>query len=119
MSRETCAGRSVAFLFITEAEARSPLIQEYMALAAGAARAGVQLLLVSVNSLATTRAFAAELQPTVPLLVVPPPNNPFMHDYKIHTLPRYYLINGAGTVQATGYPSRQWGQWTELVETWA
>jgi peroxiredoxin len=116
----TYAGRAVAFLFIgTHCSPCRTAIPTYEALRPKAMRAGVELILVSIDDVARTQAFAEELHVTLPVLVAPHTSNPFMDDYKGTGTPFYCLVDAQSKVQSTGYPSPDWGEWKTLSESWA
>ena len=113
------AGRAVAFLFVgTHCPPCRRSLPSYEALAPKAARAGVELVLVSTDEAESTRSFVTELDVQMPILVAPQASNPFMRDYQASGTPSFCLIDAQGTVQAAGYPSLEWGEWKALSASW-
>ncbi len=119
VTRADYAGHSVAFLLVAPncAPCREAL-PRYEALAPHAARAGVELVLISIDTATPTRAFAAEQGIRLPILVAPHEDNPLMRDYNFTGTPSYCLLDAQGTVRAAGYPSFEWGEWQALAQEW-
>lgn len=119
VTRADYAGRSVALLLIApHCEPCREALPRYEALAPHAARAGVELVLVSIDTATPTRAFAAEQGIRLPLLVAPHDENPLMRDYNFTGTPSYCLLDAQGTIRAAGYPSFDWGEWQALAREW-
>jgi peroxiredoxin len=116
---DTYAGGAVAFIFIgTHCAPCREALPSYEALAPSAARAGVKIVLVSINDTEPTRAFIDEAAVRLPVLVAPAPSNSFMMDYGFKGTPSYCLVDAQGIVQSAGYPSFDWGDWKALADSW-
>jgi peroxiredoxin len=119
ITRATCAGRNVAFLFISPScQPCRDMLPTFEALGPKAARSGVDLVLVSNAEHEATSALADQFHLRLPVLVAPLSTNPFARDYLSTTTPSYCLVNEQGKVQSAGYPSLEWGEWKTLVESW-
>jgi peroxiredoxin len=115
----TFAGRKTAFLFIsTHCDPCKQLLPRLEPLGPKAARAGVELVLVSGDGFEATRTFAEEMSITLPVLVAPKDISPLMADYKATMTPFYCLVDEQGKIQSSGYPSLEWGEWKTLVDSW-
>lgn len=113
------AGRSVAFVFIsTHCAPCHEILPSLVSLGPKAARAGVELVLVSSNEMDETRAFVEQEQIHLPVLVAPRNSNAFLEDYKATEVPLYCLIDEQGKVQSAGYPGQQWEEWKMLTASW-
>lgn len=112
-------GKAVTLLFIgAHCGPCRDFLPHYQALEPFARQAGVELVLVSVEDAATTRAFVEEHKITLPVLVAPRERNPFTADYNISGTPIYCLLNADGTVQSAGYASLKVGGWPKLADAW-
>lgn len=113
------AGRAVLLLFLSLdliiAEQR---FLQYQAIAIEAGRHGVACLLVFDTDRAEVAAFAAAFDVQVPVLAASAHENAFLHRYQITGLPAFCLIDRAGCLTATGYPTRECSAWSELVADW-
>jgi peroxiredoxin len=113
------ANRSAAFVFIaTNCRPCREEAPKLEVLAAAAHRAGVELVLVSIDEAAETEEFVKELELTLPVLVAPQASNPFKKDYQIPGNPFYCLIDARGKIQSTGFPNTLGGEWEKLAESW-
>ena len=116
---ETYSGRSVALIFIgTHCAPCREALPAYEALSPSAVRAGVQIVLVSINDAEPTRAFIDEAGVMLPVLIAPAASNSFMTDYGFKGTPSYCLLDAHGIVQSAGYPSFEWGEWKALADSW-
>lgn len=113
----TYAGREAAFLFIhpTCGPCRDNL-PKYEALASGAARSGVDLILVSSGEAEQTRALVNEFNLQLPVLIAPRGSNPFMETYKLSSTPSYCLITRQGTIETCGHPYLDGGIWKKFAK---
>jgi peroxiredoxin len=113
------ANRSVAFVFIATncrpCREEAPRLE---ALAATARRAGVELVLVSIDEAAETEQFVADLKLTLPVLVAPQESSRFKKDYQVPGNPFFCLIDAQGRVQSTGFPNDRGGEWDKLAQSW-
>lgn len=115
----TYAGRKVVFLFISiHCEPCHEKLPNFELLGPKAARAGVELVLVSSNEMEETLPFVEKEHIHLPILVAPLKNNAFMEDYKSTSTPSYCFIDEQSKVQSSGYPSLEWGGWKALAELW-
>ncbi|HZU70663.1 MAG TPA: TlpA disulfide reductase family protein [Ktedonobacteraceae bacterium] len=116
---ESFTGRNIAFIFIEPAcgPCREAL-PSYEYLGPKAARANVDLVLVSTADSERTRRFVDEFNITLPILIAPHDSNPFTKDYLVSGTPAYCLIDTEGKVQSTGSPNLKWGKWKGLAEAW-
>lgn len=115
----TYAGRKVAFVFFaTNCAPCRDALPNYETLGPKAARSGVELVLVSVDTMERTQVFIDELHVRLPVLVAPRESNPFMRDYNITGTPSYCLIGDSGKVESAGYPNPDWGEWKSLADSW-
>ena len=113
------AGRNVAFVFIsTHCTPCHEILPSLALLAPRAARAGVELVLVSSDEMEETHTFVEKEHISLPVLVAPIKNNAFMEDYKSMSTPSYCFIDGQSRVQSSGYPSLEWGGWKALADSW-
>ena len=118
VTRATYLGRSVAFVFIsTHCQPCREILPEIGNLEPGAARAGVDIVLVSKDTQEATSAFVDEMQIHLPVLIAPFDSNPFMKEYKATVTPLYCLVDEQGKVQSAGLP--QGGEWKALAESWS
>lgn len=116
----TYAGRELAMLFISpRCGPCREMLPYYLSLGSRAARAGVDLVLVSSANAAETQAFVDEFNIRLPVLVAPLDDHPLIKDYNIPGTPFYCLIDAQGIVQSSGYPSKDWGAWKAATDTWA
>lgn len=112
-------GRAVAFLFVgAHCSACREALPRYNKLYPNALKAGVQLVLVSVDDIDETRAFVEESIVDVPVLIAPHGHNPFMKDYKIAGTPSYCLISAEGVVQSSGFAIANSSEWKALTDSW-
>lgn len=113
------AGHKMAFIFISTAcvPCREFLPQLEL-LKPEAARAGVELALVSSNEIGETRAFAEKLNVSLPVLVAPRSTNPLFEEYKATLTPAYCLVNEQGVVQSAGLANLVGGEWEALTDSW-
>lgn len=120
VSLESYTGGTMAFVFIgTHCAPCREALPAYEALAPSAERAGVQIVLVSVNDMEPTRAFIDETGiRKLPVLIAPANSNSFMSDYGFKGTPSYCLVDAQGIVQSAGYPSFDWGDWKALADSW-
>lgn len=118
VTQRTYVDRSVVFLFVLPSQLCREAIPGYEALAPQAAQAGVELVLVSNAYTTKTHTFITELSSTLPILIAPRESNRFFRDYKISSIPFFCLVDAQGIVQATGFPTLEWGQWKMLAERW-
>jgi peroxiredoxin len=113
------AGRNTVFIFIsTHCAPCHEILPSLVSLGPKAARAGVELVLVSGNELDETRALMEQEQIRLPVLVAPRGSNSFLEDYKATEVPTYCFIDEQGKVQSTGYPGQQWEEWKLLTASW-
>jgi peroxiredoxin len=113
------AGHSVAFVFVaTSCEPCREALPGYEALRPKAERAGVHLVLVSVDNQEQTRSLVDEFNIRMPVLVASRADNSFMQDYGLSGTPSYCFLDGEGIVQSSGYPSPKWGEWKKVIESW-
>jgi peroxiredoxin len=113
VTRSTYAGRNVAFLFISPGcQPCHEMLPTFEALGPKAARAGVDLVLVSNAEREATGALVDQFH------LAPVNTNPFAQDYKSTTTPSYCLVNEQGKVQSAGYPSLSGGAWKAAVDAW-
>jgi len=118
VTRATYAGRSVAFVFIsTNCQPCREVLPGLESLGPGAARAGVEIVLVSKDEQEATSAFIDEMQIHLPVLIAPLDTTPFLKEYKAPMTPSYCLIDGQGKVQSVGHP--QGSEWKALAESWS
>lgn len=118
VTRATYANRSTAFVFIsTHCQPCRTILPEIEQLAPAAARAGVDIVLVSNDTQEATRAFVDEMQIHSPVLIAPFDSNPFLKEYKATMTPSYCLIDIQGKVQSAGHP--QSPEWKALAESWS
>jgi len=111
------AGRAVAFIFISPTcgpcREKMPV---FNALQPKARRAGVEIVLVSDSDRAETKKFSDDFTTSLPILIAPRVDNPFMADYKANNgTPFYCLVAVDGSVQATGFLD---DEWEALAKTW-
>lgn len=110
------AGRAVAFIFMSPTcspcREKMPMLN---ALQPITRRAGVEIVLVSDSDHAETKNFSDDLATSLPILIAPRVNNPFMTDYKANGTPFYCLVAVDGRVQSTGFFD---DEWEALVKTW-
>ncbi len=110
------AGRNVAFiLFGLDCAPCLEALPDYEALSPKAKRKGTEIVLVSLNTLENTRAFADEHKVQCPVIIG---NKSFMTDYKARGTPFYTLVDGQGKVISSGPPSRNVKGWRELASSW-
>lgn len=115
----TYAGRSVAFLFTgPSCSICREALPLYEDLGPKAARSGVEIVLVSVEDRDQSAAFVKEFEITLPVLIAPREQNPFMENYKIPGTPSYCLVGPKGKVQSAGYPDAKRGEWKALADSW-
>lgn len=116
----TYAGRNIAFIFISiHCGPCHEILPRLEPLGPKAARAGVELVLVSADELDETRAYVAKQNIGLSVLIASRKSNPFMEDYKSTATPSYCLVNEQGKVQSAGYPSLEHGEWKVLADSWA
>lgn len=114
------AHSSVAFVFLTpKCEPCREAIPTLKALSPKAEQSNIILSSVILANRVEALEFVQELKfiqefdSTLPVLVAPPEENPFMSDYKVGGTPFYCLINEQGEVEATGFLDRKWRSLTE------
>lgn len=114
----TYAGREAAFLFIhpTCGPCRDNL-SKYEALAPGASRLGIDLVLVSSGEVEQTRALVNEFNLQLPVLIAPRERNSFMETYKLSSTPSFCHINRQGTIEACGHPFLEHGIWKRIARS--
>jgi peroxiredoxin len=113
------AGKRTAFLFVAPncipCREGMPQFEEWYS---QAEQSGVSFVLVSNGSLADTQALVQELHISLPVLVAPRASNSFVTDYKISSTPSYCLIDAQGIVESAGYPSINFSEWKNLLDSW-
>jgi peroxiredoxin len=116
VSLTSYAGRNVAFVFTSPncspCREKMPTLN---ALQPKAKRAGVEIVLVSDSDQVQTEKFSNEFNTSLPILIAPRTDNPFMTDYKAPGTPFFCLVNADGNVQATGFLD---DEWEKLTKTW-
>ena len=116
----TYAGRKVAFVFIlANCAPCHQILPELQELEPKAARAGVELVLVSGGELEETRALVEEEHIGLPVLVAPRSTASFFDDYKVAGVPAYCLVNERGSIQSAGHPLQEFEDWKTLTASWA
>jgi hypothetical protein len=92
----------------------------WAALAARAARDGVELVIVSGSGAEETISFLASLGPQIqlPVLVAPTETNPFSRDYQIDGWPSCVVIDAGGQIVSSGYPNVWSGDWAAIADEW-
>jgi peroxiredoxin len=119
VTRSTFVGRKAAFIFIsTQCDPCREFMPSLTSLENDAAQAGVELILVSSDEQEETRAFAEELNISLPVLVAPRKTNSFFEDYKATLTPSYCFINEQGLVQSAGLTGLVGGNWQKLTNSW-
>jgi peroxiredoxin len=99
------AGKKVAFVFISAHCAPChDLVLQLESLTSHAARSGVEVVLVSSDTLEETRAFIEQKQIHLPALVAPRETNTFFDDYQSPGTPAYCFVNANGKVHSAGIP---------------
>ena len=117
VSLATYAGKPVVFLFFsTHCGPCRAILPDLLEAAPLAAQANVELVFVLLSDAEKVRAFVAEFQLSLPVLVAPLESNDFAKDYKSTATPSYCLVDGQGFVQAAGYPKNS--EWQKAVESW-
>jgi len=108
--------QAVAFIFIspTCGPCREKM-PTFNALQPKARRAGVEIVLVSDSDRTETKKFSDDFASSLPFLIAPRENNPFLSDYKAKGTPFYCLVTAQGDVQATGFLD---DEWEALTKTW-
>lgn len=119
VTRSTYAGRNMAFVFIsTHCSPCNEILSHMGPLEPKAARAGVELVLVSTDEMEETCTFVEKQNISLPVLIAPRSNNPFLEDYKFISTPSYCLVNEQGKVQSAGFMSMVGGPWKDLADSW-
>lgn len=119
VTRATYDGRKTAFVFIsTHCQPCRDILPAMEELGPKAARSGVEIVLVSNETVEITSAFITEMDIHLPVLVAPSATNTFTKDYQATSTPSYCLVNEQGKVQSAGYPSMDWGEWKALADSW-
>lgn len=112
----TGKGRETALLFISPTCGPcEEALPSYEALRPGAARAGVDLVLVSLADAAATQTMVDDHHLQLPVLVA---SDSLGRDYKVPGTPAYVLVDAQGVIKSAGHPSTQWGTWKTLAEGW-
>lgn len=112
-------GRAVAFLFVSPTCGPChDAIPRYDALYTQALSRGTELVLVSSGNGEATHELIGEFKLQMSVLVAPQPDNPFFTDYQVTSTPTYCLVAKDGTVQSSGHPSFQRGEWKDLAQSW-
>ena len=115
----TYAGRSVVFIFIsTHCAPCREALPRYEDLGPKAARAGVDIVLVSGDEAKETQAFVDEFNARLPVLIAPQSTYSFYKDYKSPGTPSFCMVNERGVIQASGLTNWHWGEWKRLVDAW-
>ncbi len=110
------ARRPVAFIFISTGckpcLARLPMLEK---IGPEMRASGVELVLISVDSLAETQALREEMDLQLPLLVAPREENPFYEAYKVPGTPAFCLIDSEGKVSRANILSPEFPEWKLLA----
>lgn len=80
-----------------------------------AQRAETQLLIVSLDEIATTKDFVREIQFEAPIFAAPRGENPLSVAYKVNSTPSYYVIDKQRKITAGGWFDLGW---KKLTESW-
>ena len=116
----TGTGRETTFLFVSPTCGPcQEALPAYESLRTGAARAGVDLVLVSLADMAATQAMVDSHHLQLPVLVAPDSDSTFRRDYKVPATPSYVRVNAQGIVTAAGHPNAQAGEWQRMTVAWA
>ena len=76
---------------------------------------GVELVLVSGDSLEETQALREEMGLQLPLLIAPRPENPFFEAYKVPGTPAFCLIDSEGNVSRSDILGPEFREWKLLA----
>lgn len=110
------ARRSVAFIFLSTGcrpcLERLPMLEK---IGPEMRASGVELVLVSGDSLEETQALREKLDVQLPLLVAPRPENPFFEAYKVPGTPAFCLIDSEGNVSRADILSPEFREWKLLA----
>lgn len=113
--RSTYAGRKLAFVFIsTHCAPCHDLVLQLESLTSQAARADVEVVLVSSDQQEETHAFIEQKNIHFPVLVAPREANTFLDDYRSPGTPAYCFVNADGKVHLAGIPSVIGTVWREF-----
>lgn len=119
VTRASYAGRSIAFLYFgSSCPTCAEMFPRYDALRLKAQLSGVELVLVSIDSLDQTRAFISQHPSKLPLIVAPRSSNPLKDNYKVSGTPSYCLIDEQGLVLSSGYADVYAQKWQALTRIW-
>jgi peroxiredoxin len=84
-----------------------------------AAKAGVNMVLVSTGDLSSTRDLINEYRVnSIPVLVAPRGDNPLADDYKVSGTPSFCLVNQQGKIERIGLSSQGSDEWRALLGSW-
>jgi peroxiredoxin len=118
VSLASYAGQATLFVAISShCQPCQELLPELRTVAPRARRAGVELVLVSMDEEPETRSFVAEQGIELPVLLAPRQSNSFHIDYKTMGTPFYYLLDERGIVQAAGFPAFGVKEWERTIAT--
>lgn len=113
------ANKVVAFIFFsTQCGPCLEALPDYETLGQKAAQAGVEIVLVSTGLAEATRDFVQHRPINLPIILAPAESNSFMEDYKITGTPSYCLVDAEGIIRSSGYPSKDFGDWKTLSQSW-
>lgn len=116
----TYTGREVVFVFISaHCVPCHEVLPDLQQLGLKAARAGVELVLVSSNEMEETRTLAEQEYISLPILVAPRSASSLFEDYKATEVPSYCLVDEKGIVQSSGHPYQGFEAWKTLTASWA
>ncbi|HEX8220197.1 MAG TPA: redoxin domain-containing protein [Chloroflexia bacterium] len=113
------SGKTTAFLIIgPQCAPCMESLPKYEALYPLAAKAGVELVLVSTGDVTATTKLVNESKIRTPIIVAPPATNSFLRDYGVSGTPAYCLVSPEGKVQSAGFPDFSGGDWKKISESW-
>lgn len=109
-------GRSVAFVFSSiSCKPCLEKIPKLGELKGKAKKAGVDLVIVSLDKFEEAESFAIENDISLPVLVAPYESNSFKKDYKVAGTPFFLLIDKEHQVLAADFLNEEWD---EIVASW-
>lgn len=112
-------GRKTLLLFTGGRGCRPCLdmLPEYETIYPSASVAGIEMVLVSVADQQETRKLVDEHGVSLPVIVAPRADNPFLDDYGVSSLPAYCLMDEQGVIRALGNQTLNHSMWSSLIET--
>lgn len=113
-------GKSTVFVFFsTRCQPCHEILPRLNSLKEGATQAGVNLLLVSIDTMEDTRPYIEQNQIHLPVLVAPRVDNTFASEYKATGTPAYCHLSAEGRVLSAGVAYLEAGVWKDFVAMWS